>query len=132
LTNDRLAVALPGEHRLAAQSKIKLKDLAEQTFVMFARPVSPAYYDSIIAACHEKGFSPRILHEVRTVAAQVAFVGCGQGVAFVPSALKHAASQGVVIRPLAEKVHVVTAAAWSTTRMNPALNLALEVLREQA
>jgi DNA-binding transcriptional LysR family regulator len=130
LTNDRLAVALPGTHRLAALPKIKLKDLAGQTFVMFARPVSPAYYDSIISACHAKGFSPRILHEVRTVAAQVAFVGCGQGVAFVPGGLKHAASEGVVIRPLAEKVHVVTAAAWSTTRMNPALNLALEVLRE--
>ncbi len=130
LAEDRLAVSLPANHRLASRRRIRLKDLAEEAFVMFARPVSPVYFDSIIAVCQANGFSPRVLHEVRSVAAQVAFVGCGQGVALVPAALKRLAPDNVVVRPLVEAVDVVTtAAAWNTTSANPALSLALDALR---
>lgn len=133
LTRDRLAVALPASHRLAERRRVRLKDLAEDPFVMFARRVSPDYFDSIIAVCRATGFSPRILHDVRTVAAQVAFVSCGQGVALVPAALKRLAPDNVVVRPLSEIVEVVTtAAAWSTASVNPALPLALEDLRAHA
>jgi DNA-binding transcriptional LysR family regulator len=132
LANDRLAVALPVSHRLAGSTRIKLRSLADEAFIMFARRVSPVYFDGIIAVCREHGFSPRILHDVRSVAAQVAFVGCGQGIALVPSGLRRLAPENVVIKPLAEKVEVVTnAAAWSTSRVNPSLTIALEVLRDQ-
>lgn len=130
LAGDRLAVSLPATHRLASRRRIRLKDLAEEAFVMFSRPVSPVYFDSIIAVCQANGFSPRVLHEVRSVAAQVAFVGCGQGIALVPAALKRLAPDNVVVRPLADAVDVVTtAAAWNTTSANPALSLALNALR---
>jgi len=130
LAEDRLAACLPASHRLASRRRIRLKDLGEEAFVMFARPVSPVYFDSIIAVCQANGFSPRVLHEVRSVAAQVAFVGCGQGVALVPAALKRLAPDNVVVRPLVEAVDVVTtAAAWNTTSTNPAISLALDALR---
>lgn len=130
LAEDSLAVSLPATHRLASRRRIRLKDLAEEAFVMFARPVSPVYFDSIIAVCQANGFSPRVLHEVRSVAAQVAFVGCGQGIALVPAALKRLAPDNVVVRPLVDAVDVVTtAAAWNTTSANPALSLALDALR---
>jgi DNA-binding transcriptional LysR family regulator len=132
LANDRLAVALPVSHRLAGSTRIKLRSLADEAFIMFARRVSPVYFDGIIAVCREHGFSPRILHDVRSVAAQVAFVGCGQGIALVPAGLRRLAPENVVIKALAEKVEVVTnAAAWSTKRVNPSLTIALEVLRDQ-
>lgn len=131
LANDRLAVALPVSHPLAGSSRIKLHSLADEAFIMFARKVSPAYFDDVIAVCHAHGFSPRILHDVRSVAAQVAFVGCGQGIALVPSGLRRLAPENVVIRPLAEKVDIVTnAAAWNASGVNPSLAIALEVLRE--
>lgn len=130
LAEDSLAVSLPATHRLASRRRIRLKDLAEEAFVMFARPVSPVYFDSIIAVCQANGFSPRVLHEVRSVAAQVAFVGCGQGIALVPAALKRLAPDNVVVRSLVDAVDVVTtAAAWNTTSANPALSLALDALR---
>ena len=121
LAEDKLAVSLPATHRLAHRRRIRLKDLADEAFVMFARPVSPVYFDSIIAVCQANGFSPRVLHEVRSVAAQVAFVGCGQGVALVPAALKRLAPDNVVVRPLIDAVDVVTTAAvWNTASANPA------------
>lgn len=131
LTRDRLAVALPASHPLAGSRKVKMASLADEPFVMFARRVSPVYFDSIIAACRAHGFSPRILHDVRTVSAQVAFVSCGQGIALVPSMMGRLAPDNVVLRPLSEDIDVVTiAAAWSTRSKNPLVTGALEALRE--
>lgn len=130
LAQDRLVVALPADHRLCSLKRIRLKALAEETFVMFSRQVSPVYFDSLVAACRAEGFSPRILHDVRSVASQIAFVGCGQGIALVPAGLKRLAPNNVVMRPLVEKLDVVTtAAAWSNSSKNPALVQALEELK---
>mgnify|MGYP000909667976 CR=1 FL=1 len=126
LAQDRMAVALPSKHRLAGSQSIRLGQLVDEPFVMFMRQVSPVYYDSIIAGCQAHGFSPRVLHDVRSVAAQIALVGCGQGVALIPSGLKRLAPENVLVKPLKEEIEVVTTAvAWRRNSFNPALQLAL-------
>ncbi|SOE94104.1 DNA-binding transcriptional regulator, LysR family [Burkholderia sp. D7] len=129
LAQDRLVVAMPRNHAMADSSRIRLASLADEDFVMFSRQISPVHFDSLVASCRSNGFSPRILHEVRSVASQVAFVGCGQGIALVPASLKKLAPENVVFRPLKENVSVVTTAlAWSTTRDNPLINAVVAIL----
>jgi DNA-binding transcriptional LysR family regulator len=131
LREDRLAIALPKEHPLSARSRIRLASLAEEDFVMFYRRVSPGYFDSLVTACRNAGFSPRIVHEVNSVASQVAFVGCGQGVTLIPASMKRLAPETVVVRPLTEKLSVVTTAvAWNTTRVNPPVEAAIAALQD--
>jgi DNA-binding transcriptional LysR family regulator len=130
MARDRLAVALPSSHPMAARRNVKLASLADEVFVMFERRLSPVYFDSIVAACQAQGFSPRILREVRSVTTQVAFVGCNQGIALVPSDMRALAPANVTLRPLVERIDTVaTAAAWNTTRMTPALQVAVDVIR---
>jgi len=132
IAQDRLVVAMPAQHRLARRRRIALTDLADEAFVMFSRRVSPVYFDRITALCQAHGFSPRILHEVRSVATQVASVGCGQGIALVPASLQRIAPDSVVFKPLSEVVEVVTtAAAWCTRSANPALPSAVSALVAQ-
>ena len=133
LTQDRLAVALPRQHPLAGGPRVRLASLADQDFVMFARRVSPVYFDSVVASCRSNGFSPRVLHEVRSVASQIAFVGCGQGIALVPASLEMMASENVVFRPLRERVNVVTTAiAWDGARENPLVASVISALRAES
>ncbi|GAB7531129.1 LysR family transcriptional regulator [Pseudomonas sp. 3A(2025)] len=120
LTEERLMVALPADHPLASRSRIGLESLANEPLVMFARKVSPLYFDNIIATCRANGFSPRVLHEVRSVASQIAFVSCGQGIALVPAAMKKLAPGNVVLRALTQNISVVTTTiAWNRERANP-------------
>ncbi|WGS53276.1 LysR family transcriptional regulator [Paraburkholderia sp. D15] len=129
LKQDRLVVVMPSEHPMAGLTRIRLATLSNENFVMFPRHVSPVYFDSLIAACRANGFSPRILHHVRSVASQVAFVSCGQGVALVPESLRSLASENVVFRPLKENVSVVTIGmAWSTERDSPLIASVLSSL----
>ena len=130
LTEDRLAVALPAGHALAAQSRIRLKSLAAEQLVMSSRQVSPVYFDMLTHTCRAHGFAPRVLHEVRSVTSQIAYVSCGQGVALVPASLRKLAPGNVVVRPLHERIMVVTAAAvWRADRHHPAVDEAIEWLR---
>lgn len=132
LTEDRLAVALPKDHALAALPRVRLGSLANEQLVMSARQVSPVYFDMLTGVCRAHGFAPSITHEVRSVTAQIAYVGCGQGVALVPASMRRLAPENVVVRPLRERVMVVTAAlAWNTERHHPMVDVAVEWLRRQ-
>ena len=120
LSSAELVVALPRQHRLAAESRIALRDLMQEEWVMFSRHLSPVYFDSITAACRSEGFSPRIIHHVRSVSSQIAFVGCGQGIALVPDSLERLSPANVVTVPLDQTIEVITTAvAWSASRKNP-------------
>ncbi|ROL69090.1 LysR family transcriptional regulator [Pseudomonas chlororaphis] len=132
LTEDRLMVALPSDHPLASRKRISLSSLASEPLVMFSRKVSPVYFDNLIATCRASGFSPRVLHEVRSVASQIAFVSCGQGIALVPAALKKLAPDNVVLRPLSQPLNVVTTAlAWNAERANPLVAEVVAGFRER-
>jgi len=130
LTEDRLAVALPEGHALVSQARVRLKSLDGEQLVMSSRQVSPVYFDMLTNVCRTHGFAPRVLHEVRSVASQIAYVSCGQGVALVPASMRKLAPANVMIRPLHEKVLVVTAAAaWNASRHHPMVDGAIVWLR---
>lgn len=133
LLEDRLMLALPSDHPLAARTRISLASLSNEPLVMFSRKVSPVYFDNLIATCRASGFSPRVLHEVRSVASQIAFVSYGQGIALVPASLKKLAPANVVFRALSEKLNVVTTAvAWNANRSNPLIEAIIARLSAKA
>ncbi|AYQ43937.1 MULTISPECIES: LysR family transcriptional regulator [Burkholderia cepacia complex] len=130
LAEDLLAVALPAEHPLAALPSVRLRALAEEQLVMSSRQVSPVYFDMLTSVCRSHGLTPRVIHEVRSVTSQIAYVGCGQGVALVPASMRKLAPENVVVRPLKEKVKVVTAALlWNTRRHHPMVDEAVAWLK---
>lgn len=133
LIKDKLAVALPSDHKLAGHKSIKLADISDENFVLFPRSISPAYFDNVVSACRSAGFSPRILHEATSVSSQLAFVACGQGVAIVPSALEKMNTTGVKTKPLRDTVDVVTiAVAWNKHRPNSSVDMLVEIARRWA
>lgn len=132
LAEDRLAVALPMGHPLAELPRVRLQSLATEHLVMSARQVSPVYFDMLTSVCRSHGFTPRVLHEVRSVTSQIAYVSCGQGVALVPASMRKLAPANVVFRPLKEKLTVVTAAlAWNSERHHPLVDAVVSWLKSR-
>jgi len=131
LSEDRLAVALPNDHPLAAKESIPLQALADETLVMASRDVSPVYFDYLVGQCKASGFAPRIVHQVRSVSSQVAFVSCGQGIALVPMSMGKLAPANVLVRPLQPEVTVViTAMAWHSEHKNPLVEAMIDHARQ--
>ena len=71
---------------------------------MFDRRLSPRYYDSIVRACLEAGFSPKISHQSTSILSQIGIVACGLAVTLVPESMQRLQMPSVVFRELAKAV----------------------------
>jgi DNA-binding transcriptional LysR family regulator len=117
IVRDHLVVVLPIDHRLTRLDRVALAELADENLVLSPRRISPSFFDQVVSACRDVGFSPRVVYEVRSVVSQIAFVGCGDAIGMVPSRSMRFGGGDVVFRPLVENIEVVTiAAAWDPTR----------------
>jgi DNA-binding transcriptional LysR family regulator len=128
IVRDHLVVVLPIDHRLTRHDRVALTELADENLVLSPRRVSPSFFDQVVGACRNVGFSPRVVHEVRSAVSQIAFVGCGDAVGMVPSRSMRFGGGDVVFRPLVENIEVVTiAAAWDPTRRKDVVPSIVEI-----
>lgn len=93
-------VVISSENPLAQASRLRLRDLAGEPFVLFPRQIGPQLYDSIIGLCLQEGFSPRTIIEATPAQAIVGLAACNVGVGFVASQLQHLQRPLVVYRRL--------------------------------
>jgi DNA-binding transcriptional LysR family regulator len=133
LSKDALGVALPLDHKLSSNSSpISISELKSEKFVMSSRRVSPVYFDMLVSICRKHGFSPLIHHEVKSIASQIAYVGCGQGIALVPMGVAVLTPKNVTIKPIIENITIITSAmVWNTQRHNPIVSLVKEFYATQ-
>ena len=104
VSEERLVVVLPRDHRLAARSRIPLTALAEEDLVWMARRSEPQVLEVYLRLCHGAGFSPRIAYEVDHLQSMFGLVSAGLGVSHAPASIRDVAPSGVVCRALERPV----------------------------
>ena len=100
LPHERLWIALPAQHALAARNRLRLGDLRNEPFILYPRANGSLLYDSIIAACQTAGFSPRVVQESPQMASMVSLVAAGVGVTLVPESVCQLRPAGVRYVPI--------------------------------
>jgi DNA-binding transcriptional LysR family regulator len=93
-----LVVALPSAHKLVQGSgdiALAMKDLSDETFIIYARQHGPAFYDATMAACFKAGFSPRFGQEAPRITLALSLVAAGLGIAIVPASIRRMRMEGV-------------------------------------
>jgi len=109
LAEDPLLVALARTHPLAGTRRLRLADLAAESWI----EGNPAGANTLVAACLRAGFQPRVDFPVREWTAKQGFVAAGLGLALVPRLGASAARADIVLVPLAPEdapVRVIHAA----------------------
>jgi DNA-binding transcriptional LysR family regulator len=101
LAAERLMVALPVRHPLAARRSIRVRDLQGVPSVAVRRDVEPAWADAAVAALRAAGLDQRPVQETDTKVALLGLVAAGLGVAMVTESLALLGRRGVVFRPTA-------------------------------
>jgi DNA-binding transcriptional LysR family regulator len=100
LLHEDMAAALPARHAFVRRPRLGLKDLADETFILYRRPDGRGLYDVIIAACAQAGFSPHVGQEAPRIVSTLNLVAAGLGITIVPASLSRLPLEGVVYRPL--------------------------------
>ncbi len=104
LLEEPMVVALPSAHALAQNdgddAVLSLKDLAGETFIVYARQHGPGLYDATTAACLKAGFSPRLGQEAPRITSALSLVAAGLGISAVPASMQRMIMDGVAYRRL--------------------------------
>jgi DNA-binding transcriptional LysR family regulator len=130
LYRDPIAVALPRDHPLAGKA-ISIGVLVAERFVLCDRQMTPALFDGIVALCSTAGFSPNIVNTSATWSGVLTLVESGEGVALVPSGVRHLRPPGVVISPLVPKsLYMGLTVAWNPENEGPIVQDFLRLVRE--
>jgi DNA-binding transcriptional LysR family regulator len=95
-----IMIALPPRHALASRTSVPVRALAGESHIMFSRDVSPAFFDSIIAACRSAGVVLNIVHEADSLYSACTLVAAGLGVCFVPGGVQEVRRRPIVLRSL--------------------------------
>jgi DNA-binding transcriptional LysR family regulator len=100
LLAEDMVAAFPARHPLIRAKRLTLKDLADETLILYRRPDGRGLYDVIIAACAEAGFSPHVGQEAPRIVSTLNLVAAGLGITIVPASLSRLPLEGVTYRPL--------------------------------
>jgi DNA-binding transcriptional LysR family regulator len=79
-----LMIAVGNDHPLLRSQDLTMERLAEYPFVMFPMEFNYRVNEIVLAACSEAGFTPNIAQVAAQMHTQLALVGAGFGLAFVP------------------------------------------------
>jgi DNA-binding transcriptional LysR family regulator len=129
-----IMIALPTDHPLAKRQRVPLKELSGEPQIMFARSNGPRFFDAVLAACREAGFSMNIQHEVDNLYTACALVAAGLGVCLVPAGVQDShRTSSIVFRPVTPAlphVDMHIALAYKQQSANELVPLFVDVVRE--
>jgi len=102
LQSQHFVLAVPIGHPLAGRQRVKMKELAAESFVSFPAAEGAGFASALLGACQAAGFMPRIVQEASQMQAILTLVAGGLGVALVPSAMRRLNMSEVSFLEIAE------------------------------
>jgi DNA-binding transcriptional LysR family regulator len=133
LLDDPMYVMLPAGHPLASKSRLRLQDLAGESWMIGTSGQCPDA-SILLRACQTAGFEPRIAFHLDDYLAIQGFVAAGMGASFIPDLALVAVRDDIVVRSLGARppVRRITAATLADSYCSPAKQAMLDVLAEVA
>jgi DNA-binding transcriptional LysR family regulator len=132
LYDDPMMAVLPVSRRVKT-NRVRISDLAKESFVLFHREGAPPLFDTIIGMCNNAGFSPRVECEPNMMQTVLTVVEAEQGVSIVPACVRNLRSEGVrFYRLQPDEVRVELVAAWKKETPSAALRAFLDLVDAKA
>jgi DNA-binding transcriptional LysR family regulator len=102
LASEPMMVAVPLGHRFARCKSVALRDLADESFVVYPRQHGPGLSDSVMTECRRVGFAPRIVQQTPQLSATINLVAASMGIAIVPECMRHMRPESVTFIKLSD------------------------------
>ena len=133
LVDDPMYLAVPRGHAAARRARVRMEDLADETWIQEADPASPCGRLHS-AACAAAGFVPKIGFKSDDYNVVQGLVAAGVGVSLIPSIALSNLREDIVIRSLGRRApsrHIAAATPAGRYR-SPAADAMLAILQDVA
>jgi DNA-binding transcriptional LysR family regulator len=134
LWSERIIVALPEDHPLAANEIIYWTDLKRERFLLSERDPGPEIQDILVAKLSSPGDLPDVVRHDVSPENIKSLVGAGRGVSLMCEACMGASYAGVVYREARDgngSTRIGYRAYWKDGNENPALRNFIRLLEER-
>jgi DNA-binding transcriptional LysR family regulator len=124
LCEEKMLIAVPADHPLAARESVKIEMLAAEQFISYPPPEGPSFEGLFVAACQRAGFYPRIVQHAAQMLTKLSFVSSGLGVTLIPGSMRTVRVPNVVYLDIDEgknPLGYALALAAQTKAANPAI-----------
>jgi len=113
--------------------RVRIADLAQESFILFHREGAPSLFDTIMGMCKNAGFSPRVDSEHNLMQTVLSVVEAEQGVSIVPACVRNLRSDGVrFYRLQPDDVRLELVAAWKKESPSVVLSAFLDLINSNA
>lgn len=128
---ESFCLVLPKSHPLTPETFRSVKQLENESFILFSSQYSHGYYDKIMSIFEDQGFSPKVAHESVHSNTIFRLVENELGIGIVPSSLKYGYDLNIKFIEL-DKIpqRTTLSAIWKTNSRNPVLGAATRLLAE--
>jgi DNA-binding transcriptional LysR family regulator len=100
IDEEEMVVAIPSNHPLAQRPDLDIRDLAEETFVLYPRTERPGLADTVIAACEKAGFAPKVKQYTPQLSSTINLVAASLGISIVPRSMRGLQPEAVTYKRL--------------------------------
>ena len=100
IDEEEMVVAVPSSHPLAQRPDLEIRDLAEETFVLYPRTERPGLADTVIAACEKAGFAPKVKQYTPQLSSTINLVAASLGISIVPRSMRGLQPEAVTYKKL--------------------------------
>ena len=130
---DPFVLALPAKHPLAGRTRLRLKEVAGEPFLMFHKGEAPLLHGRVQAMCEQAGFSPDVVQHATQIHTMVGLVGGGLGVAVVPASARNLHPRQVRFVQISDKVEPLhIGLGWRRGHETPAIRSFRKVTQDVA
>jgi DNA-binding transcriptional LysR family regulator len=89
-------LVVPSSHKLAKRKRVRLREVADEDFVMYERTWAPGFHDLMFGILRDAGIVPNVTQTAGEVPTLISLVASGMGITIMPaSAVKHSAASVV-------------------------------------
>ena len=131
VSRERLIVALPAGHPAAAAERVRLSDLAAETFLIPRRQPVPGFHEVVLETLRSRGIPAPRLQPTRLLQTAVFLVAGHLGAALVPESFRnHLRVRGCIYRDIAgAPAHADLIGLWRGGGVHPVLNRFIQQLK---
>jgi DNA-binding transcriptional LysR family regulator len=95
---------LPSWHSLSAMKEIRLRELKENPFVMYAREYAPGFHDLLTGILSNAGVVPKVVQTAGEMPTLISLVDAGVGVSIVPASVAKRFVSKVAVCSIADRL----------------------------
>lgn len=128
IEEEPLVAVLPVGNPLAPCETVSLKDLSEQTMILYPAQPRPSFADQVMAQFRLRGFPLTRIYETNGLQTAIGLTAAGIGVSVVPRSVQRLRRDDVVYRPISDSG--VVSPTLMTTRIGESSPDVAQLCRE--